>query len=388
MRNVNAPIDSLEDFSGWDSQSPEEDFFAELERSDDSTFESEPEVGTGEGEVGVDSEDDTPIESDLFQDFNDDDDDEIIEDDEEDIKGEGVEPQSKAVLSYLKERGLISFEEDEDYEDEDPEHLIEDKFQEALDNKVKDLFEELPDVVKQLNSYVLKGGDINSFLKEVTKSSSQGISETMDIESEKDQETIVRETMKADDNDPEIIEAQIEFLKDSGKLGLFAKRDFNRWKKNSEKARQDLVNKQKEREEQAKIQIRQTKKRMSEYLSSNETIGSISLDRSDIKDIPSYINDRSVKLQNGSYISQLQKELYYDLPQNEEAYLQLAALMRNRNEDGTFNFKAIQEGAATKVSKEIKDNVRRKKNSLPGRNRDSNVNLRAKTLADYFKTGK
>lgn len=385
MSNVNAPLESLDNFAGWDTSSPEEDFFAELDRAEGSSVDSEPILKTGEVVEPSDEEKEEEkvseeiTEDDLFEDFEEEDTSFISREEEEE---EEEQPQDKVVLSYLKERGLISFDEEEEV---DSEYFLEDKFNEAIENRVQDLFEELPDVVKQLNTFVLKGGNINEFLGEVAKAKSKGITEDLDITSEENQEFIVRETMEAEGNDPEIIEAQIEFLKDSGKLELFAKRDFNRWKKETQQAREALVKQQKEQEKVARERIRESKKRMSDFLKTNETIGNLSLNRDDVREIPSYVNDRTVKLQNGSYISQMQKELYYDLPQNEEAYLQLAALMRNRNEDGTFNFQAIEEEVKTKVTKGYKDNVRRKRKTVPGRTRSSNANTGARTLADFFK---
>ena len=96
------------------------------------------------------------------------------------------------------------------------------------------------------------------------------------------------------------------------------------------------------------------------------------------------MNDRAVALQNGAEITEMQKELFYELPKNETAMIQLAILLRNRNEDGTFNFESIINKTKTKLTKDIKDNVRRGNSGLPGSAQKKSRT--DKSLAAYFST--
>ena len=95
------------------------------------------------------------------------------------------------------------------------------------------------------------------------------------------------------------------------------------------------------------------------------------------------MNDKVVKLNNGNTITTMQKELFIDLPKNEKALIQLATLLRNRNEDGTFNFESIIKKAATEVSRTVKENIRRNKSSIPASTTSKNKQSE-KSLADYF----
>lgn len=390
MNVKNQPVNSLDEFPGWSQGGPEEDFFSDIDEvtTEENAFGEDESIVPSPSSEEEEEEIEKPVETsseDMFADFQE-------EEEEEETASADDTPKTESVkvLEFLKNRGLASYEleEGEELTDDLADEIVEDSFDNAVEERVQNLFEELPDVVKQLNTFVLKGGNINDFISQISSSTATGLSENMDLDNEKDQETIVREMMRADGNDEELIDTQIEFLKDSNKLRLFADRNYTKWEKSIQKEREALVERQKAQEKQVRQNIRESKKRMTEYLTKEKNLGGISINREDAKVLPNYINDRTVKLQNGSYISELQKELYYDLPKNEKAFLQLATLMKNRNEDGTFNFEALEEKAKTKVSKQVKDNIRRNKNNLPSNSQTSSYVQSKRGLADFFNPSK
>lgn len=377
---------SLESFQGWGQEESNEDFFKDLDEisAGESSFEeglTQPEdTQQGEEDQEEDGEGATPIEEDMFQASE--------QGDAEPEPGEGEDFENTLstvkTLNFLKEKGFIDFESEEELTEETANEVLEDSFAAAVESRVEDLFDGLPDSVKQLNNYVLKGGDLNSFIDNLINTSKGGIQDGMDIEDENSQETIVREMMRKDGNDEELIETQIEFLKDSGKLGMFARKNYEKWKEERKQQHKALVEKQARIEKEIRQNLRESKRRMKEVLSKSKDLGGIPVNK-EIKDsIPEYAVDRTVKLQNGSYISQMQKELYYDLPQNETAYLQLAALMRNRNEDGTFNFNNIKEAVQTEITGKVRDGVRRVDNSIPTNSKNRSFKQTNKSLADFF----
>ncbi len=361
MRITESKIENLDDFQGWEQGSGDIDFFKELSNDDvlnpeeSEILDEEEEEEEKKDSPTKDNKEKKKAPQDFFSDIEEEEDEE--EDEEE---GEG--------------------NEDEELEENDAEDFLESKFEEAISSRIESLFEDLPDSVKQLNSFVLKGGDVNEFIKHLSNSSSRNITKGMDLEDEDGQELVVREMMLKEGNDEELIDAQIEFLKDSGKLKMFAKGSYNKWEKENAKKLEQLNREQEERDREIKEGIKKTKMKMSSYLSERSEIGGVQLSKNDAREIPNYVNDRVVKLQNGGYISQLQKELYYDLPQNEEAYLQLATLMKNRNKDGTFNFDAVYENVNTKVTQKVKNGMRRK-DKLPS---NKNVNQKSRRLSDFF----
>ena len=109
----------------------------------------------------------------------------------------------------------------------------------------------------------------------------------------------------------------------------------------------------------------------------------MSVNRKDVKDLPSYVNDRTVKLDNGSTITEMQKDLFYDIPNNKQAMAQLAILLKNRNEDGTFNFERIEKSAKTSAYKNVKNNIRRSKQEIPNGSKTGKIKP-SRSLADFF----
>lgn len=380
-------ITSLEDFQGWENSADEKDFFTEV-----ITDETKPEVAEDEVEKPKEKEEkenkkkpEKKEEESLFKENVENEEKVDKKDEEEEEKI--INPNIEAV-KLLKEKGIIDFEleEGEELTEEKAAEIaenVEDNFDEAVDKRVEELFEDLPDFVKQLNKYAIKGGDLKQFLNTVTNSDNPAIKEDIDLDIESNQELVIREMLKKEDYDDEEVETQLEFLKESGKLEKFAEKKFNKWKANKKKEQEQLIQQQEAQARAEKEAIRKTKQKTSAFLSENENIGELEITKADIKTLPSYMNDKKVKLQNGASITQLQKELFYDIPQNEKAFMQLATLVKNRNEDGTFNFKSIMKKAKTKVAKEVKANIRRSKTSIPTKSKNKNQQLK-RNLADFF----
>lgn len=381
---MNRNNETLDDFTGWEDATMEDDFFKELEKAENPEIDiAAEEISKGE-EESSDQEDtredeELPKEEDLFED---EDGDESIFEDEETDEDDFSKDYSLSALKYLQDKGLIDHIEDFDPKSVN-EDFVEDKFEEAIENRVKELFSELPEIVKQLNSFVLKGGDARNFLEQLSYEYSTGIQDDLDIEDEEVQEMVMRESLRGEGRDSEYIEAHIEFLRDTKRLGPIAKKEMERILQQQESQRLEALKIQEERKRRAQEALRESKRNLESYLKENEAIGTMSIPKKDIRTLPSYISDRTVKLQNGAKISQLQKELYYDLPQNEQAYLQLATLMKNRNEDGTFNFDFIIDKENTKFVRNMKKNLRRTNTDLPKGGRSSSQRPQRK-LADFF----
>lgn len=392
---------NLDTFNGWDEVSDETDFFKEIE-DDTTSSTSSTDVGNVLDQVNDDSttseeqdeesqEDDKNKDPDLFsQEENtetDDEDFESEEDEEESEEDTETQSQSISTLTFLKDRGIVEYEleEGEELTDEKAEELIEDKFDEAVDNAIKETFDSLPEVVKQLNKFAINGGDVNEFFSKLLQTNtSSSIKPDIDLENESNQELVVREMLKAEGNDTEEIEAQISYYKDSGKLKVFSEKKLQKWNINRNKAIADLAKQKEDARKQEQIDIRESKRETSTFLSKNEEIQGLKFTKDDKKNLPTYINDKTVKLQNGNSITQMQKELFYDIPKNKEAYMQLATLLRNRNEDGTFNFESIIKNTKTQVTTEVRKNVRRSsKTSIPGKS-GKTKRLKQRKLADYF----
>ena len=375
-------------FEGWEEAQTTEDFFSAL---DDNT-----EIGTSAEEIidKVIEEEDIVIdknkpkaEASLF-------DDEDIENgggesfEEDDEENDSKTPATAniSLLNSLKDRGLLEYELEEGVEltEELADELIEDRFEETIDERIKDKLSALPEDAQEAIQFVLQGGSFSDYIRTITSDSGLSLSEDMDLESEKNQILVLQEILGQEEDDEEFIESQIEALKDNGKLKVFAEKKFAKWLAETKAKKTALLQEQAAKKIEVKNTIKESKRKVTEVLTKSEDIGGLQPSKEDKKEVASYMNDRAVALQNGAEITEMQKELFYELPKNETAMIQLAILLRNRNEDGTFNFESIINKTKTKLAKDIKDNVRRGNSGLPGS--AEKKSRTDKSLAAYFST--
>ena len=302
------------------------------------------------------------------------------DEDDEDEKATGTHI---ATLNILKGKGYIDFELEDGVEmtEELAEELLEEKYEESVDSKVKEVLNELPDLAQQIIKYTLGGGRIEDFLETIID---VDVDLDADLDKEDNQIAVMKDLLALEDKDDEEIETEIEFLKDSGKLKVMAEKKLAKYKADYNNKQKQLIKDQEAKREADKLVLKETKAKMSDFLNKNAEVDGITFTKEDKKSLPSYVNDKNIKLQNGTLITQMQKELFYDIPKNEKAMMQLATLLKNRNEDGTFNFSSIAKDVQTKIAKEVKGNLRRdNKQSFSG-NSTNKGGGSGKSLADYF----
>lgn len=376
----------------WDNQEVPEDFFNDSPEDLERKTEADSVVAELEKEdiEEVKEKTDEELADELFSDEtinNEDDNQEEVEDKGEENttpKSKVEKPTMVTTANLLKEKGIIDFEleEGEELTDELADELIEDGFDTAVDNKLKDLFDGLPDVVRQMVKYSKDGGDPMRFISTMLQTQATGLTVNMDLSSEANQEAVVKAMLKEQDYDDEYIDIHIETLKDSNKLEAISKKQYKAWEDKQVKANEELVTKQEEKKIQYKENLRKEKTKLNSTLSSLSDVGGIKLSPKDKKELPSYMVDKSVPLKNGTAITALQKDVWEALG-NETTALQLAKLLRSKKEDGSFDFTKLELNIKTKVVKEIKDNVQRNRNdNTPQRSVNGSSK---KELADYFK---
>lgn len=364
----------LNDFK-WEDASEEVDFFEEAQEASTEDNEKTETSVKEEEETEITAEINEDVEEDIFSKVNED----------EEIEEEVSEKTFNNISTFdiLQEKGLIEYEDEEELTDEKKQELVESfDIEEVLNERVKETLKSLPEEGQQFIQYALKGGDLSSFIQNVAKNTPSGITKDIDLEEETNQELVAREMLRLEGEDSEAIDAQIDFYKDSGKLKMFSEKKFAKWKANDDVLKANLLKEQEERVEAEKERIRVEKEAAKEFIENNKEIGGLTFSKNDIKELPSYMNDKTVKLQNGSYITQMQKELFMDLPKNKEAFMQLSVLMKNRNKDGTFNFESIAKETKTKLVKKVKENVRRSKSTPTKSLNKGGVSKQA--LADIF----
>lgn len=374
-----------DDFAGFlETDVSDVDFFS-VEDGQESEKEESQTENPPSGENQEEEESQEGLESNLF--------DEAEEDQEESFEGEeneedqeeeenSTESESVNVLNALKQRGLLDYElaEGEELTEEKAEELLEDSMDNLFEERIEELFENVPDIVKEMNKFVIKGGDINVFLESVAKQKSTGLSENMDLEDEQNQELIIRQGLLTEGYDEEYITAQIEFLKDSKRLKKHSETHFKKWNDKRKADQKAILKSQDQRVQAEKIQRRELKNKVSTFLNETEEVTGFSVTKQDRKILPNYMSDRTIKLENGNQITGMQRDLMRVL-NSPTGSVQIAKLLKAASEEGELNFEEITKHTKTKVTKEVRENVRRNKKSIISQ---SGGKSKKRPLTDYF----
>lgn len=374
-------------FTAWEEDSSD-DFFKEAEEataSEEETKEVIQSVLDEEEEVITEDSKKTPPstkEENLFEaEEEDEGDQEASQEEDEELKSSS----SLSTVNFLKEKGYIEFdlEEGEELSDEDAEDLLEDKWDESVEAGIADRLTGLPEDAQNLIQYILKGGSMSEYISSLQNEVGPvTLTSGLDLDVEENQIAAMRAILADEGKDEEEVDSEIEYLKDSGKLEVMSKKKFERYNKERKTKEQELIQAQAEKTRTNKENARLAKRKVIETLAEESNIGGIEVSRDLKKSVPDFMNDRVYKLANGSEISEMQKELFYELPKNETAMLQLAILLQTRNEDGTFNFNSIAKTVETNLTKEVKKEIRRGNNNKP--NSTEGKSKPTKSLASYF----
>ena len=280
-------------------------------------------------------------------------------------------PKESGIVStfkLLKEKGILDFDDDEEIDEDSAKDLIEDGFDRAVDNKVGEILGELDDTRKGIIKFIANGGDLSQLSSVV---GNKDIS-AFDISKESDQVRLVKKYLtESDFGDADEIEAQVQFLKDRGTLEKQAKKFYEKEEAKTKKQEQALLEQQQQAKEEAKIKAREFKKKLVNTIEENPEINDFTFSRKD-KDLPDYINDATIKLENGKTMSPFYKDLY-GVMQDPKKLVLLAKIVRS-----DFDFSNIKNKVVTTTTKKIKDNVERTKN--PSVNKKSSQ----KRLIDYL----
>ena len=295
------------------------------------------------------------------EDEEDDSDEDETSDDEDESKDSSEKPKSKgkktsgivSVFKMLKDKGIIELNEDDEAEldDNTASDMIEDSFDRAVDNKLAEMISGLEPERKELIKFISGGGDLSKLSLTVGNKIS-----AVDIDKESDQIKILKNHLISTEfGDEDEIDAQIQFYKDRGILDKQAKKIYKNTESKEQQKRQEIL--QQQEQERAKTKENQRKYRgtLIKTLEENSEIGDITFSRKD-KDLPNYINEASIQLENSEKkITPFYKDLYAAM-QDPKKTLVLAKILRSN-----FDFSSIKNSAISKQTKDIKDNIERTK---------------------------
>ncbi len=331
----------------WDSEITDVDFFGEIQKIQEEVPEKE------EKKEEEKSKEEEIEEEKIFED--------LVEEQEENSSETLEKPSTglKDSLQYLIEQGIIELDENEEL----PESVDNDYLTDIIDKSIEKRFEEsiknLPEDLKNIIKYVNNGGSLEDIITILSESSE--LSEDIDLSDESNQEKVLRYLLKQEGEDDEIIEANIEFLKDSGKLAAISEKKFEKWKNDKKTELEMEVENQKKQKQLLKENQIKFKKDISEYLSSNNEIKGLTISKNEEKELPSYISDTSIKLQDGRQITPFYRDLFEAL-KDREKIIALAKIIKS-----DFDFSSMKKNIVTKQTQKLKEEIQRQEKSTDKR---------------------
>jgi hypothetical protein len=354
---------TIDQFGGWEEASQQHDFFGETNLVEDvitsvekDDVEDPAKVEAAKEKIAQEKEEQELVDK-QFETFSptskkDEDEDEGAD------PGKG-EPASvvspKTTLAFLKERGLVEYDEDPEkpLSDEDAENLIEDSWEAALEKEVESTIKELPDELKQLIKFASKGGDVGDLLGKMVQHATSGINKNSDIANEDVQVLAVTMDLKAQGYDQEYINDQIEFLKEKDKLQGIAKKSFDKIVAEQEAETAGQVERQKQVLDNKKKAARDYKSNITTHINSLEDAGGLPISKQDKTVLPTYISEPTIELQDGRFVSEMQADLFKVMADKDKIVL-LAKLLKS-----DFDFSAIERKKQTAAARGIKDEIQR-----------------------------
>jgi len=356
---------TIDQFAGWEDTSQQHDFFGETNLEVDV-------VQVASKEDDIDSEDKAAKEKEekeeqekvdeQFSSFEKPSKVQTEDEDEEDNSGTpsgkkeaATNVNNKQTLEFLKEKGLVDYELEEGKElsEEEAEHLIEDSWEKALESEVEATIKDLPQDIKDLIKFASKGGDVGDLLSKMVQHATSGITKNSDIENEDVQVLAVTMDLRNQGYDQEYIDSQVEFLKDSGKLGNISKKAFDKIIKEQEAETAGQVERQKEVVDFRKKQAREYKTNITSHINSLTEANGLPISKQDKTVLPTYISEPTVELQDGRFVSEMQADLFKVMADKDKIVL-LAKLLKT-----DFDFSAIERKKQTQAARGVREAVER-----------------------------
>ena len=258
----------------------------------------------------------------------------------------GEVSQLGVIANFLKEEGIVDFEEDE-FEDS------EEGFQTLIQNEIKKGIEkyktDLDPLAQEFIEYVDKGGDPQHFVKATSDVDFSKIDVKMIDGKENLQKQLVAELMRREGFDQDEISSDIQDFVDGGLIAKRATRALSKLKGLQTKDRQNLLREQEDKSNKEKEDHQTFLTSLKEDIETREEIAGFDINNKAKKDFYNYITEVDRKTGKTRLVS--------DSEADKDSQLKMAWLYYNK-----FNFSKIEKKARTKATSSLKANLERASN--------------------------
>ena len=235
--------------------------------------------------------------------------------------------------------------------------LLAERIEQSIEKRFEESIKGLPGELKNIIKFVSNGGNFYDIISNYA--SNENLDPDVDMTDEVNQERVLRAILEEEGKDDELIDSQIEFYKDSGKLENIANKYFDKWKENREKEVEAQVEQQRLAKQQAAQNQKVFKKELTTFISESENVKGLSINKKDVEELPDYISNTTVKLQDGRQITPFYRDLFEAFKDKEKVVI-LAKLVKNG-----FDFGDIKKEVSTKQAREIKNELQRQNKNQP-----------------------
>lgn len=254
--------------------------------------------------------------------------------------------------------------------------LQSEEIQARVDETFVGIFEEInndPDAVAFLN-FKRQGGSTYEFFN--TYRNSANLPENMDLEVEANQEQVLRyHYLNVEKIDAEDIEEKLEFVKEKGKTGHYAKKYYQEALDRDNTAKLALIKKQEDDTKAIKERNDKLKNDLQTVLTAGVGEGSFKFTAEEIKELPNYITKPSVNVGKNRFVTPLQVKLA-EIMKDPKKIATLAKILRK-----DFDTPDLKASIETKVTKGVRSKLEEAKKNKTTR---STTSAGEKTLADFF----
>jgi len=313
--------------------------------------------------------------------------DEIVVENENTIPAKKDKPTSvvinaKSTLDFLKSKGFIEYELPDgktELTEAEADDLLEDSWETSLDTAIAETVEGLDPIARAILKVAKDGGDVRGMIRNLATNLAVGIDKSTDMTQESNQVLAVTLDLKEQGFDDEYIDTHIETLKTTSKLEAMSKKSSERIVAKQEATQTAAEAASKANALKNKENQRLYKNNLLSHLEENKTIEGVTINKKEVGTFASYIADPTVLLENGSTVSELQKDLFAAMADKNNLFL-LAKMLKGKN--GKLDFSFITNKAVTTFSNEVRNNIQNTEDTPV--TRSSSGSSRKRSLADHF----
>ncbi len=263
----------------------------------------------------------------------------------EDVKVSDPFESDVKTVKYLQESGVIDLDENTEVTPDNAIELLEDGFDKKVDDRIVEIAKGNQAIANFLKA-VSRGADPHAYMASVVKrhvGSNDG--KTFDPENSVHVETTVRNSLRNQGFEAEMIDSQITHFRDSGKLKDYAITLNKKAQEdilNDEKAETDALESNKRKSKEAD---RVYKNSITKQLSKGSQILGKTLDIAEQRELTSFMVDKDFELPGGARVSESTVVLYEAMQDPKKAVIVGQLLKSDFNMD---NLKKFYESEATK----------------------------------------